>query len=194
MISSKFPKSFRGAYDLVVFHGMMPTRFMVFVVIFGFFWLCKVHQAPPFHQHPLNSSESCLKSPDGVMIKFWKRSKNSFFYGPCPNYDLPYSNKKFSAVTIQTTTFRATFQLPLTKKSTAVRRENPNSKMNLRNVPFISCLLNLASPGGLSLSSFWSSWSLLVHATSGTRRSKKTVSFNLPAGNTQAWTEFWQFF
>ena len=33
----------------------------------------------PIHQHPLNSSETCLKSPDGVLIKFLEKLKVPFF-------------------------------------------------------------------------------------------------------------------
>ena len=58
---------------------------MIFVVVFRvFFRLAKFTE---HHQeHPLDSSESCLKSPDGVMIKLWKKSKVPFFYGPSPTH------------------------------------------------------------------------------------------------------------
>ena len=65
---------------------------MIFIVIFrDFFRLCKIHQAPPSYQQPLNSSESCLKSPYGVMINFWKKSKVPFLYGPSPRYKAVYT-------------------------------------------------------------------------------------------------------
>ena len=71
MISSKVPKSFSGARDLVVFYD--------FLWFFGvFFRLSKIDNAPPSRQPPLNSSETCLKSDD-VLIKFWEKSKVPFF-------------------------------------------------------------------------------------------------------------------
>ena len=42
----------------------------------------------PSHEHPLNSSEACLKSPDGAVIKFSEKSKVPFFYGRTPTYTL----------------------------------------------------------------------------------------------------------
>ena len=44
VISSKFPKSFRGAGDLVVFYD--------FFVIFRAFFQIENHQSPQSHQHP----------------------------------------------------------------------------------------------------------------------------------------------
>ena len=73
MISSNFPKSFRDARDLVVFYE----------------YFCDFHQASPSHKHPLNSSEICLKSPDGVLIKFREKSKAPFLYSPSPVYNEP---------------------------------------------------------------------------------------------------------
>ena len=64
MISSRITTSFKGARDLMVFYDSCC----------GFSGV-------------LNSSESSLKSPDGVMIKFWKKSKVPFFYGPSPSHD-----------------------------------------------------------------------------------------------------------
>ena len=55
VISSKFPKSFRGADDLVVFYEFESS-----------------------HQHPLNSSGVYLKSPDGALIEFWENRKFIF--------------------------------------------------------------------------------------------------------------------
>ena len=58
VISSEFSKSFRGARDLVLFYVFFTSE---------------------IHQGPLNSSETCLKSPDGILIKFSEKSKVPFF-------------------------------------------------------------------------------------------------------------------
>ena len=76
VISSKFPNIL----------GVLVTwwTLKIFEVIFlGFLWRSKIKSAPPSHQHPLNSSETCLKSPDGVLI--CEKSKVPFFYGPSPS-------------------------------------------------------------------------------------------------------------
>ena len=45
----------------------------------GLFRLSKIHRAPPSHEHPGNVSETCLKSPDDVLIKFLREIVGSFF-------------------------------------------------------------------------------------------------------------------
>ena len=47
----------------------------------------------PSHQHPENSSETCLKLPDGILTKFWQKSKVPFLYGPSPNYRVKNNEK-----------------------------------------------------------------------------------------------------
>ena len=66
MISSKFPNSFRGFRDLVVFSDF----FLTFEV---FFRLSKIHLAPPY------SSETCMKSLGNILIEFQEKSKVPFF-------------------------------------------------------------------------------------------------------------------
>ena len=55
-------------------------------------WIClgfseffsDFHQKSPSHQHPLNSSETCLKPTVGVLTHFWRKSKVDSLYGPSP--------------------------------------------------------------------------------------------------------------
>ena len=68
-------RNFRGAGDLVFWLGVL--WFFLWFLWF-FFRLQKNHRAPSSHQHPWNSSEIYLKSPDGVLIELWEKSKVPF--------------------------------------------------------------------------------------------------------------------
>ena len=62
--------------------------FSIFKWSFGFFpGLSKIHQAPASHEYHWNSSETCLKSPDGVLIKFWEKFKVTVLYDLTPTYE-----------------------------------------------------------------------------------------------------------
>ena len=68
---------------LWVFNRSAGSRFgncfVEFRWFFVFFWLSKTYQAQPSHQQPWNSSETCLKSLDVVLTKFWEKIEDSLF-------------------------------------------------------------------------------------------------------------------
>ena len=86
VISSKFPKSFRGARDLMVLGDFLKV------------WKNpKNHKRKPSNTTklpPWNSSETHLKSPDGALIECWENKR--FFivlHGPRPTHNgLRHSN------------------------------------------------------------------------------------------------------
>ena len=73
VISSKFPENFRGARNLVVLGGFYPKSSEKTQKITK-----KIKEL---------ASETCLKSPGGVLAYFWEKSKFDFFYDSSPSYE-----------------------------------------------------------------------------------------------------------
>ena len=84
VISSKFPKSFRGVRDLVVFYELFND-------FWGSFGTFKNSPSTTKSRAPLKLFGSLLeitwRQADGVLIKLWEKSKVPLLYGPTPVYN-----------------------------------------------------------------------------------------------------------